>query len=69
MSGEDGLRWWKLSCIEVLFKVDGVGVWVVGEVVDGVIGHEVKVPSSTPIITATATVEVDQVFFSGSLES
>ena len=26
---------WKLSDVEVLFKVDGVSVWLIGEVVNG----------------------------------
>ena len=65
-SSEGELRWWKLCDIEVFFKVDGVGLWVVGEVVQGIISHQVEVPVLTPIITAT--VEVNEVLFPWSFE-
>ena len=52
IGGEGELWWWKLSDGEVLFKVDGVCAGMVGEVAQGVISHQVKVPVTTPGITA-----------------
>ena len=63
----EGEFWvWKLSYVEVLFKVDGVSVRLIGEVVNGVISHQVEIPRLTPIITAI--MEVDEVFFSSSFD-
>jgi len=61
------VRRWKLSDVEVLFKVDDVAAWVAGEILQGVISHQVKVPVSTPVISGS--VEVCEIFFSGSLDS
>ena len=63
----EGEFWvWKLSDVEVLFKVDGVSVRLIGEVVNGVISHQVETPRLTPIITAI--MEVDEVLFSSSFD-
>lgn len=56
-----------MSDVEVLFKVDDVAAWVAGEILQGVISHQVKVPVSTPVISGS--VEVCEIFFSGSLDS
>ena len=66
VSVEGEFRWWKLSGGQVLLKVDGVSIRLIGEVGDGLISHKIKSPRLIPIILRA--VQVQQVFFSFSFD-
>ena len=63
----EGEFWrWKLSGCKVVLKVDGVGIRVIGEVGDGVISHQVKIPRLAPIITRM--VKINHILLSSPLD-